>query len=1166
MCLMPSTAIRTKGESFSPFEPATRRLRGLIKDYPEGLGIFKELIQNADDAQAKKVKFILDWGLHSPDELNHHSMEGLLGPSMLVFNDAVFSPDDFEGLQSRGKGGKQNSLRKTGRFGLGFNSVYNITDYPSFISGDRICFFDPHITTFPCTETTDTGSKWLLSDFFEEEPTFLKVFRSGGYKLGDRYFDGTLFRFPFRTAEQADRSEICSSPFTRHSNAEPLLDTLIEMGEELLLFLKSVEEIEVVEIEPDGAYKSRLCVKSLNSEAVATAKRDLLSIFDSYPTAQSFLALCRNHPERLPTVSYLHEIQTTTSKGVQNSTWRVTNIMRVDSQSEILAVMSNLSIDDEKTVPWAGAAARIKTDRSTPIVGKQYCFLPLPTPTGLPIHIHGYFDLNSSRQGATNSDNTGNAAVRSRWNALLVKHVVIPACVLLIEALVEDVGEETTDAFYKLWPIDSSKLDAPLDNIAAQFVEAIQNKAIFRSNLLATDQKNRWVEPKMLSVLPDQTTALNVFEPLTADDICLPEPPLPSRMIEAFAVAQHPLKTLTPEQLRAYLQQIDISQNVPIEKAPKPSLRNREWVRSLLEYCLSDGHTDLRELPLAILSNGHLQRFGDGELGWIYLADPLQREIFAEYPQWFLDAALQSAVPKLSKYMRGVSELAPEIVAERLSLLDIWEEDQPQQWNPDGETLPNASWISLIYKYFSEVDRLPEAFLSLSIVPGCDGYLHAGHETSTPLWTKAQISAELQVALDYFDISLVSTEHVDRLVFERFFRKHPISEPDSDIEGNGLIFALTGCDLIDTLHGWREDLPEYEITHYKSLLIYLETEAPNLTYDAKRKLSTTPVFPTRCGTTTALDVENVYLPEAKLPDVSLNLTLLRVEESWRNLLRVTLPFSEVKKLSLKRLIVECILPSYSNWDPEEQLTALAWIRLNLPLAVEALRLTGDYKALQQTVGSVPLLRCIDGQIRAAQEIYRPGEKRVTDVLGQMVAFPDMAGVYADGSDLWLSFFDDLGILRNPSPQDLVDRARSLQKRCAVEDDMASIYADSIKLLFYVEEHWEELFSAKVRISGATVTFPTALKDTAWLPAERNPQELERWPGASDLPQRNRLYRPNEILFVQEVNLAASQRHYLRLQTQPRAEVAIALGLNGLPYQKLFNTSVIYWKKAKKIAD
>src|SRR5687768_1775647 len=45
-------------------ESLIARIRGLIQGYPEGPSILKEFIQNADDAKAKVVEFVLDRRKH----------------------------------------------------------------------------------------------------------------------------------------------------------------------------------------------------------------------------------------------------------------------------------------------------------------------------------------------------------------------------------------------------------------------------------------------------------------------------------------------------------------------------------------------------------------------------------------------------------------------------------------------------------------------------------------------------------------------------------------------------------------------------------------------------------------------------------------------------------------------------------------------------------------------------------------------------------------------------------------------------------------------------------------------------------------------------------------------------------------------------------------------
>jgi sacsin len=42
-------------ENFDVVEPLTKRLRGLLSEYPPGTNILKELMQNADDAGATTI-------------------------------------------------------------------------------------------------------------------------------------------------------------------------------------------------------------------------------------------------------------------------------------------------------------------------------------------------------------------------------------------------------------------------------------------------------------------------------------------------------------------------------------------------------------------------------------------------------------------------------------------------------------------------------------------------------------------------------------------------------------------------------------------------------------------------------------------------------------------------------------------------------------------------------------------------------------------------------------------------------------------------------------------------------------------------------------------------------------------------------------------------------
>jgi sacsin len=150
---IPSLISRTLGVEtldigYGQSEPLTRRLKTILRDYSDGLSVLKELIQNADDAGAKEIRFVYDERSNSDavDILLDQNMKSLQGPALWTYNDAVFTDEDFDNIVKLSGATKENSGDKIGRFGLGFNAVYNLTDVPSFVSRHSIVFFDPHMS------------------------------------------------------------------------------------------------------------------------------------------------------------------------------------------------------------------------------------------------------------------------------------------------------------------------------------------------------------------------------------------------------------------------------------------------------------------------------------------------------------------------------------------------------------------------------------------------------------------------------------------------------------------------------------------------------------------------------------------------------------------------------------------------------------------------------------------------------------------------------------------------------------------------------------------------------------------------------------------------------------------------------------------------------------
>lgn len=92
---------------------------------------------------------------------------------------------------------------------VGFNSVYHVTDLPGFVSGEHLVFFDPHCKYLPAISAANPGKKIN----FVAHPVSTKLadqvapFHFFGCDT-QQPFQGTLFRFPLRTQQQADASTI----------------------------------------------------------------------------------------------------------------------------------------------------------------------------------------------------------------------------------------------------------------------------------------------------------------------------------------------------------------------------------------------------------------------------------------------------------------------------------------------------------------------------------------------------------------------------------------------------------------------------------------------------------------------------------------------------------------------------------------------------------------------------------------------------------------------------------------------------------------------------------------------------------------------------------------------------------------------------------------------
>lgn len=65
------------------------------------------------------------------------------GTALYAYNDAVFTAEDWNGIQEIARSRKRDDPLKVGRFGIGFNSVYHVTGEDRQESRSTLCSQNP---------------------------------------------------------------------------------------------------------------------------------------------------------------------------------------------------------------------------------------------------------------------------------------------------------------------------------------------------------------------------------------------------------------------------------------------------------------------------------------------------------------------------------------------------------------------------------------------------------------------------------------------------------------------------------------------------------------------------------------------------------------------------------------------------------------------------------------------------------------------------------------------------------------------------------------------------------------------------------------------------------------------------------------------------------------
>ncbi|KAE9129842.1 hypothetical protein PF010_g4058 [Phytophthora fragariae] len=763
-------------EAFGQTEALTKRIAHILEQYPEGPNIISELIQNADDAGATRVRILYSSCSYGTSSLLTPAMAKWQGPSLYCYNDAEFSDGDFINLARVGQASKLQRAATTGRFGLGFNSVYHFTDLPSIVSAKSIVIFDPHATHLPGISAANPGIKIrfananIVKQFPDQFAPFKNVF---GCDL-EHHYNGTLFRFPLRSSVLAEASEIKRRGYS-HNEIVDLFKSFQTSIIDTMLFLRNVRKVEVylqsqIDQAPVLLYDAEVPEED-RGEAWRKIDRFMRNgeLAGSVPRTtelsakREFYARLRSTPaEELPSVTQVLHIRRQQQKqlnemyshfgggaGTQGlvetegdrmeattETYLVCNQIGGGKAREIACAAENESL---KLIPWVGVAGRID---GVPTEGRAFCFLPLPVRVGLPVHINGYFELSSNRRDIWHGDDmTGDGKLRSEWNASLLADAVAPAYLtFLLEA--KEMCEVDSSQYLSFFP---TKLPAsPWDVIALELFRIMTNRPVFFSST-SQSVDNTPLEVPRKSVTP--SACVLVDDSLTH-----------WKTLEAALETASLVTVLLPVALRSLLIELDAVYGAMTPSFFRQLTRRgnflpkleQDVLRRVVQFCISDCHGSLERSAIQALNQLPLLPLKDGKFGTIYFTETLSGNSDSRTQQliYFFGNAMEEQLldefPRrvVRKEFKQVFDQVPLVYENsNLSVVDLqaildsflphrlgrcWSKIQEGIFTLESSSLATehqskTEWIRQLWTYvetqLSTIEQLPQIFMKWPLVP-----------------------------------------------------------------------------------------------------------------------------------------------------------------------------------------------------------------------------------------------------------------------------------------------------------------------------------------------------------------------------------------------------------------------------------------------------------------
>lgn len=382
-----------------------RQIQANLKDrYASGFPVLKELIQNAEDAGARHIRFVAHEGWK--DAANPL----LRVPGLLVINDGRFEAKDERGILSFADSAKGDEAEAIGRFGFGQKAVFHLCDAFVAHAFGHSAKFSAVIN--PCLGVIDNTQAASWDAVGQKDLALLAAAASDFRK-------GFLLWLPLRC------EAIMPAPKLSFTNYQPYLDDLVaefaQHAAELRLILSGLRHLDRISVQMHD--ETRLVLSRGSDSGRMRGPAD-----NPHFESQSFRG-------KIDSVAGSSSVYV--GREACGTSARLEELKESDAWPQVpVFTDQGEEIRPEKAVAHGAVIITDRADDPQEAIDFDWgVFLPVARATHLKasapgslILLHGYFFVDSGRRyiEGFDDDSVGDSSIYRDWNETLRDEIVLP--------------------------------------------------------------------------------------------------------------------------------------------------------------------------------------------------------------------------------------------------------------------------------------------------------------------------------------------------------------------------------------------------------------------------------------------------------------------------------------------------------------------------------------------------------------------------------------------------------------------------------------------------------------------------------------------------------------------------------------------------------------------